>query len=908
LKNYVALITCCSFIGALFFGIPHARGEGPQSIRVEFPPVSLHFFDPFEAQIDTFHLARYSFDDVGLCTPQGWIGADRTSEYGDYAGLFQGVATLQEDPCYMDFTCVWGFFNNSTFDYACGGFPQQPAVPYQNNEDLYLSNEIWSPNIPIAGNGSNFVLSYRVYRDLPLENLVFYTWRVRSIVGGLPREWRSSGTYHYGNDKNWMQFEVPVGSLIEPGAGSVQIALGCHDLCGIWCGWLGNGICHSHAPLFDDVSFRRIDDRRPEWTVRYIDLFQDNFASDGTVTGTVRADAALDILPRANPMIRPGDSVCVTVSAFDAGLDYHYSADPHSGPAVYCHVKPSDIDKSGTAISGDPERWPAVSVENNWTVLQMDTAYVSDGTPAFNRFCIDLNDNLFTPGDTVLYFFSARDAAGRTSYWSRTAKGQGSGFTSTDMMDAISNAMEFTCLPAAGLATGDLLYVDDADDESVMPQSNFDLAFELLAIHNVVDRFDVLGASSLAGNGPGSRVVDVLEQIIPYYKIIIWNSGSLSNGLIGDGSGRPEKSPDAQFLHAFLDRHTSYPFPGLYISGNHVAEEWNKLNSGPIQNLKDFIDHALVNGDHRSTGESISPFVIGLQGSIFDNSVAVDTFVAYGGCPTIDRFDVLHPVGTSNVEMAYSGDITHAAVISSSNLNSNDTRARVLLSGFSFNKIRDVWPVGLPARADHLRDILMWFRSDIDCPVDRCIIEERSVEALECGIELNWDLGACSEVAEELRVYRDEDLLLATLPATQIRYLDVSVIPDEMHEYVLGVVLPPSGGMFCPVIPRREERIPLGDAQGIPCIFKLEQNFPNPFNSGTTIAYSIRNEGYVSIRIYNVQGRLIKSLVDENKHAKTYSAEWDGKNDNGDPVASGVYLYRMATAGFEQTKKMILLR
>ncbi len=905
MKRCAVLIPYFSLVGALLLGVPDARSEAPPAVRVEL--LSTFSYDPFEPPVDTFHLARYSFDDFAVCTPQGWVGVDRTSEYGDFSGLFPGVASLQEDPCVTDFTCLWGFFNNSVFDYACGGHPYQASVPYRNDNDLYLSNEIWSPEIPLTGSGSNFVLGYTVYRDLPLENLVFYNWRLRSIVDGIPRPWRSTDTYYYGGGKYWTHLEAPVGSLVEPDAAAVQIALGCRDLCGVWSGFLGDGICHSHAPLFDDVSFRRIDDRRPEWTVRHIDLFQDNFASDGTGTGTARADAALDILPRANPMIRPGDSVCVTVSAFDAGLDYHVSADVNSGPAVYCHVKNVNTEKSGDAVTGDPIRWPVAAVESDWTVLQMDTAYTLDGTAAFHRFCIDLNDNLFTPGDTVWYFFSARDAGGRTSYWSRTEKGQGGGFTTTDKMKAVSDPLEFTCLPAAAQSTGDILYVDDADEEGDL---YFDTALEMLGLRDEVDRFDVLGSSSLAGNGPGSRIVDVLMQVIPYYKIIIWNSGSLASGLVGDGSGRPEKSPDAQFLCTFLDQHTNYP--GLYISGNHIAEEWNKLGGGPIQDLKSFIDHTLLSGDHYAAGEPISPYITGLRGSIFDHMTAVDTFVAYGGCPKIDRFDVLFPEGSTNVEMTYSGDITHAAVISGSNVNSESVNARVVLSGFSFDKIRDLlprpWPQQLPARADHLRDILVWFRSMIDCPVVRCIIEGRLVKALDCGVELTWELGDCVEVAEELHVYRDENLLLATLPASQTSYFDKSVIPDETHEYVLGVVLPPSGGGFCPVIPRREERIPLGQAQGIPCKFMLGQNFPNPFRPATTIEYSMEKEAHVSIRIYDVQGRLVKILVNEKRAAKTHHVEWDGTNDRGDRVASGVYLYRMVTAGFEQTKKSILLR
>jgi hypothetical protein len=80
--------------------------------------------------------------------------------------------------------------------------------------------------------------------------------------------------------------------------------------------------------------------------VNPVDLFQDNFATDGTTTGTVRIDMARDILPRANPEIRPGDSLVVQVDEPTVGLDYNTPGAPSSGPAVYLHVKDVSAAKS----------------------------------------------------------------------------------------------------------------------------------------------------------------------------------------------------------------------------------------------------------------------------------------------------------------------------------------------------------------------------------------------------------------------------------------------------------------------------------------------------------------------------------------------------------------------------------
>jgi hypothetical protein len=89
----------------------------------------------------------------------------------------------------------------------------------------------------------------------------------------------------------------------------------------------------------------------------------------------------------------------------------------------------------------------------------------------------------------------------------------------------------------------------------------------------------------------------------------------------------------------------------------------------------------------------------------------------------------------------------------------------------------------------------------------------------------------------------------------------------------------------------------------------LEQNYPNPFNPATTIEYSIARPGHVTLRVYNVAGQLVRTLVDENQApGPVRIARWDGRNETGNPVASGVYLYQLEAPGFTRTKKMVMVR
>jgi hypothetical protein len=100
----------------------------------------------------------------------------------------------------------------------------------------------------------------------------------------------------------------------------------------------------------------------------------------------------------------------------------------------------------------------------------------------------------------------------------------------------------------------------------------------------------------------------------------------------------------------------------------------------------------------------------------------------------------------------------------------------------------------------------------------------------------------------------------------------------------------------------------------IPTAYRLEQNYPNPFNPTTTIRYALPMDGRVSLRVYDIAGREVATLVDDHKRAGSYEVRFNA--NSGKPLASGVYFYRLRTqpthggkAGeFVQTKKLLLLK
>ncbi|OPX34054.1 hypothetical protein B1H10_04495 [candidate division KSB1 bacterium 4484_188] len=90
--------------------------------------------------------------------------------------------------------------------------------------------------------------------------------------------------------------------------------------------------------------------------------------------------------------------------------------------------------------------------------------------------------------------------------------------------------------------------------------------------------------------------------------------------------------------------------------------------------------------------------------------------------------------------------------------------------------------------------------------------------------------------------------------------------------------------------------------------FHLSQNYPNPFNSETHIEYTLPKSIWIKLNIYDLSGKLIKVLVNDNKQAGHHTARWNGKDDSGKTVASGVYIYHISSAEYTESRKLVYLK
>ncbi|MBU1950875.1 MAG: T9SS type A sorting domain-containing protein, partial [Candidatus Eisenbacteria bacterium] len=93
-----------------------------------------------------------------------------------------------------------------------------------------------------------------------------------------------------------------------------------------------------------------------------------------------------------------------------------------------------------------------------------------------------------------------------------------------------------------------------------------------------------------------------------------------------------------------------------------------------------------------------------------------------------------------------------------------------------------------------------------------------------------------------------------------------------------------------------------------PAPFLLFQNHPNPASSSTTIRFALDSEGPVHLVLYDIQGRVLRHLIDGNRKAGMQSILWDGRDGSGNKVPSGIYFYRIQTADQSATRKMIFIQ
>jgi hypothetical protein len=780
---------------------------------------------------------------VGAKAAGIWTAFPETP-FGKYSGLRNNLT--DKDPCGVNFGTQVVFFVGSPnpsssypglydtpFCAGPGGLkapchtesivsPVLDMTKYSLGNNNVQDGTIPPADLPLLG---GTFLRFTVYRDLPLANLMFYVWSVRSIDAlGCPGQWKDDNFVYYGPDQDYIFITQDVSKYIGTND-PVQIALGVQDMCDVWYSTYGNCGAHTPSPWIDNVRLYRFKTVGPQWGFRDLDFFQDNFpGAEYDLESIIRADMANDIFPNTNPVIRPGDSMVVDCTSLLGG---GIATDPtFGGPAVYLHVKatyigpaPTKPNLFGPTLAGSvtygtttPVTWyfNYVSDDGVWTKIQAAQARTGAGVVA-GKYMVDLNDELFTRGYQIEFYWTAKDVAGIESSLPRYAR-------------SVPPYFEWTCLPTLN---SDVLFVDDFAWRGVAAGRQSTVATFWLPVfdavlappNNMVDIYHVNGPSSAVSNGPGSRAKNF--QLTSVYEKIVWDSGDLESATISDGLS--DKANDAQMLIDWMS--LSEHKCGLWICGDDIAYELDKSTAASALALLstwcgvDFVATSYFDETGGRTGGGVvTPLLTGhADAGIFVHGGVPDKFYAYGGCPIVNEFDCLEKTGSGKYALSYPtylGTPFYAA-IANQTTNTGDYPVRTMWFGFSYMYVRDDVQSIPQDRFEIAKDVFDWMQN-----------------------------------------------------ATNTDVTDAKT----------------------------------------PSAYALAQNFPNPFNPSTTIRFDMREKGFMTLKIYNVAGQLVRSLVEGVKDAGSYNVAWDGMNDRGGAVASGIYFYKMETKDFSQTKKMVMLR
>jgi hypothetical protein len=157
---------------------------------------------------------------------------------------------------------------------------------------------------------------------------------------------------------------------------------------------------------------------------------------------------------------------------------------------------------------------------------------------------------------------------------------------------------------------------------------------------------------------------------------------------------------------------------------------------------------------------------------------------------------------------------------------------------------------------------------------------------------------------EAVRVYRSREnsgfARIATVTDVEhdhFAYIDRDVMPGTTYRYQIGVV--DGDGEFLS---------PIALASVGRSVARLEQNAPNPFNPSTFISFTLPDEAQVTLSIHDAGGALVRVLLDAVRDRGTHRVAWDGRNDQGTPMSSGVYFYRLHAGKFTESRKMVLVK
>jgi hypothetical protein len=461
--------------------------------------------------------------------------------------------------------------------------------------------------------------------------------------------------------------------------------------------------------------------------------------------------------------------------------------------------------------------------DDGWTLIEgsveCDTLR-NGGVPVPDRWAFDLPDsNFFFPGDVFKYFIRAEDNA-MGDIGVSTIPGDTAGFSTFQYTNEYAESYIVRGLPTVFDAAGnqpEVLFWNDAVGAGFDNEWRFALNQLGFLLGKDYDMYMTNAPSSGVGNGLGSRATSAQ---LGGYELLLYDAGPLSGFTIANGDLSIDGSNDVAVLTNWFGQGDK----NAVFFGDGVVTDLNGSGTATTAFLNSYFS-VLHQAD--SIVDLINNQTAPLVKAVSGNGIltSIDEWIAFGGCPGINRFDAVTPVGTAQRLAEFTDPQGNAGVYPYSaatyNLNTEDN-AEVISFPYSYRFFVNApgWTPpagleGLSGRTVALNDIL--------------------------------DLFGAVGLSDPIGV---------DVPASKFAV----------------------------------------------------SNFPNPFNPSTTIELNLPRAGEVSLKVFNVRGELVRTLVDGQMAAGEHSIVWDGRTDSGNETASGVYFYETRANNEVKINKMALVK
>jgi hypothetical protein len=784
---------------------------------------------------------------------------------GDYAAIRSTTSFPNNDPCGFE-SCGMSGAVLTFFEPAIAGHPVSP--------DGRLENRAWSPSVDLSTYPPRgYALSYDIYADLPQANWIFYTHAAKYVqdgdcpAGAWSPPVRDSYVY-YMEPTLCLTEEWNFSSFVPADAESVKVGLSV--LSGAWYWSTPPYPTGNESPIFDNVKLGVFDLSYPVAELEDIYNYCDAFPELEELYEPY-STALIDIAYNhgGGAFVRLGDTLVVSMEAPDAQVELCFRIEP----GTYTDV----TDQFFVVDYPDAGGWSNCELSDDYFCTRMDTVQItnSGGQVVEGRYASTIHesdpvyegyegveifpDSLFTPGTKIYYSIRTSFVGGASYGWLPPGAD----------MDDVSTLYEVMVLPdLCKDPVACLLYVDYYNRGAQEP---IETALSLLG--RTWDRFDYRAETSHQANGIGNRLLGPAGAFEPrargpigpslnqsaQYTVLLLNNGDLPHGSnISDGGVCVvgDLTNDILFLDSWINEGVAR---GLWFSGNSIASDFTATGCPKDAFLKNELGTSLAYYSYRELvshpllGESCR--TLKTKHGLVTNNYSVRDYmrVTGSGCPQLYDFDVLDEYGLAP-------DLVHLALL--------------------YDRTDLTAPPGYYASVDHIY-------KTVSAPFDtvRTKIDGFSLHYLRD--EFGSD-GHCSGALSIAFWMRD------VLGGNN----NLGYFYDRESEL-----------QYCP--PEGDED-PILDAPWRPDrTYKtaLFQNYPNPFRGGrgTTIHYSVAAAGAVEIRVFDVAGRLVRSIGERAKPGDNYLV-WDGKWTDGRAAASGVYFYQIVCEGFTSHRKMTLLR